>query len=427
MKAVKITLSALMILIFISGPAYSQGSDTKTTVYNKFSVELNGGLLSHYGDVKRYRYYPGDELSFGGGFGLNYHITPLLTLRGSFLAGQLVGEMPRSDRHFENNFMEYTFNGIINFNQLFAPNSRSNEFFSIYGVAGVGLISYRSKLMTISSDQVLESYGYASDGTTKEDRITDMTIPLGIGLKFRLSERFDIGIESAFRATKTDKLDAVNRSFSDNDVYNYTSLGITIRLGSNTKTPYWASAAETVYPGDVDRMDQLAKQYSEIQENVVQLEQTIEEQDYDKDIAELRQGVSTLEEKNNELSMRVHQMQERFGVGTGASTAALLSVYFKLNSAALDAANYERVAAAARFMQANPDLQIELVGHADSSGPDRFNRILAERRAQTVHDALVNDFRIDASRLSISNRGTEDPMSDNNTNVNRRVDFMIVE
>ncbi|MFO7977734.1 MAG: OmpA family protein [Bacteroidales bacterium] len=416
-----------MILIFISGPSYSQGSDTKTTVYNKFSVELNGGLLSHYGDIKRYRYYPGDELSFGGGFGLNYHVSPLLTLRGSFLAGQLVGEMPRDDRHFENNFMEYTFNGIINFNQLFAPNSRSNEFFSIYGVAGVGVISYRSQLMTISNDQVLDSYGYASDGTTKEDRVTDMTIPFGMGLKFRLSERFDVGIESAFRATKTDRLDAVDRGRTAHDMYNYTSVGITIRLGKNTKTPYWASAAETVYPGDVQRMDKLANQVSAAEEKVVQLEQTIEEQDYDKDITELRQGVSALEEKNNELSMRMHQMHDRMGVNADASTAALLSVYFNLNSAALDATNYERVAAAARFMQANPDVNIELVGHADSSGPDRFNRILSERRAQTVHDALVNDFRIDTSRLSVSYRGTEDPMSDNNTDVNRRVDFKVVE
>jgi outer membrane protein OmpA-like peptidoglycan-associated protein len=428
LKAVTITLKTFLILIFFCGNIYAQGSGVGNTDYNRFSVDLNAGLMSHYGDIKENPYWPASqELSFGGGLGLNYHFSPVFTLRGNFLTGSLVGRNTDLNRHFENNFMELSVNSVFNFSQLFVPNSPNNERVSVYGVLGIGTIGYRTKLMTLDTDQVLNTYGYSADGNTAEDRHWDMVVPFGLGVKFRVSDRIDLGLETAFRYTQTDKLDAVNRVFSKNDMYNATTLGLTIRLGRNTNSAYWASAAQAMYPGDVQRMDRLANRYSEVQEKVVRIEQQMDAQDYDKDIAELRQMVQSLERKNNELTMRLHNMQEQIGTGTVAGTAALLSVYFRINSAALDATNYERVAAAARFLQANPEVKLELVGHTDHTGPDRFNMILSERRAKAVYDALVNDFRIDADRLSISYRGPADPQSQQNNSINRRVDFIVVE
>lgn len=425
MKAVKFTFKTLLILLIFTASANAQVSDVSLPVYNKFSLDLNAGMPSHFGDVKANPYWPStQELSFGGGLGLNYHLSPVLSLRAGFLTGKLMGENEVNDWQFENSFMEYSLNTVFNFNQLFVPSSPVNRVFSVYGVLGVGVVGYRTTLSTFDGGTVLQTYGRSEDGLTNESREWDMVIPFGLGVRFRLSDRIDLGLESAFRYTKTDKLDGVNRVFSATDMYNYTSLGVNIRLGRNTESPTWAA---TMYPAESQRIDGMSTRFNEVQEDVVRIRQSMDAQNYDEDISELRQLVENLDKKNNELTMRLHNLQSQLGADGGASAAALLSVYFKINSAALDAGNYERTAAAARFMQANPLLKIEIVGHADNSGPDRFNRILSERRAQAVHDALVNDFRIDASRLTISFRGPDAPMSEENSNINRRVDFVIVE
>ncbi|MFT7599906.1 MAG: outer membrane protein OmpA-like peptidoglycan-associated protein [Acidimicrobiales bacterium] len=67
-----------------------------------------------------------------------------------------------------------------------------------------------------------------------------------------------------------------------------------------------------------------------------------------------------------------------------------------------------------------PDQSVEVVGHADSTGDRAPNQRLSERRAQAVTDYLVAN-GIDASRLTWSGQGEDDPIADNNTDEGRRL------
>jgi len=126
----------------------------------------------------------------------------------------------------------------------------------------------------------------------------------------------------------------------------------------------------------------------------------------------------------------------------GAKGAFMPSVYFDFNSSKVSYANYERLAAVASLLQANPNYKLRVIGYADTVGNSENNHKIALRRANAVIDALVNMFSVDASRLTAESKGEDAPLADesmkvtettadgqvisnNLSRMNRRVEFVI--
>lgn len=396
--------------------------------YNRVSIGLTGGLLSPFSDIKQNSYFPAiDELTFGGGAKIEYHISPAFGLRGQFLLGNLSGIDDSQDRYFKAELWEANFSGVVSFSKLLSPRWTKNDRIDIYGVLGLGMVSYRSRLFNSLTDVVVSTFGYNSTGTQKENRLNDLVIPLGMGVRFNLTNRIDLEFESGFRMTQSDRLDALRRVFSNYDAYNYTSIGIVFKLGKNNRSMKWASPSAIMYPGDVTRMDYLVERVTEVDRRVEGVDQRMIQSPYSREIEELRRQVQALDQRQNDLGSRVATLADQRSGVTGASVASLMGVFFRLNSAAIDNLNYERIASAARFMNANPQVRIELIGHTDITGPSAFNFQLSERRARAVYEVLVNDFKINPDRLTISHRGPNDPLSRQNLSINRRVDFKVIE
>jgi hypothetical protein len=96
--------------------------------YCKFSAELNAGTLTPFGDVKQNPYWPAaEEFSLGGGLRLNYHISPIFTLQGSFMAGNLSGFSDSKGLEFKSSLRELSLKGKINFTQAFSPGNPLNS------------------------------------------------------------------------------------------------------------------------------------------------------------------------------------------------------------------------------------------------------------------------------------------------------------
>ncbi len=76
-----------------------------------------------------------------------------------------------------------------------------------------------------------------------------------------------------------------------------------------------------------------------------------------------------------------------------------------------------------------PFLKIEIHGHTDNIGNDRFNNNLSNQRAKSVYNYLVSQ-GIDEARISSKGFGRKKPVADNSTDEgrqkNRRVEFLIV-
>src|SRR5213078_3268768 len=64
-------------------------------------------------------------------------------------------------------------------------------------------------------------------------------------------------------------------------------------------------------------------------------------------------------------------------------------VLFDFNKATLKPGAREKLARVAGILLAQPGIMMSAEGHTDSIGSDSYNQSLSERRAQSVHDYLV--------------------------------------
>ena len=82
----------------------------------------------------------------------------------------------------------------------------------------------------------------------------------------------------------------------------------------------------------------------------------------------------------------------------------------------------------AQALQDNPKINVEVQGHADSQGDDKFNLKLSNSRAASVRTYLIKK-GVDSSRMTSKGYGENQPISDNRTEIgrsqNRRVEFVI--
>ena len=76
--------------------------------------------------------------------------------------------------------------------------------------------------------------------------------------------------------------------------------------------------------------------------------------------------------------------------------------------------------------QTDPDLNVEIEGHACSVGPTPYNQALGDRRARAVRDYLVNTLKVASTRLRIVSYGETRPAHDNRQEVTRKLNRRVV-
>lgn len=83
-----------------------------------------------------------------------------------------------------------------------------------------------------------------------------------------------------------------------------------------------------------------------------------------------------------------------------------------------------------QFMNDNPKISIEVIGHTDKTGDERQNVRLSEFRARAVANWLFNN-GINPDRIQTSGKGSSEPVAGNNTEEgkaqNRRIEIVVVE
>ena len=112
----------------------------------------------------------------------------------------------------------------------------------------------------------------------------------------------------------------------------------------------------------------------------------------------------------------------------GCEIVKLRNVYFGFDSALLLATARSMLDVSASALKRHPDLQVEIVGFADSRGPESYNMKLSERRADAVRQYLENA-GVDSSRLTSRGYGeSHDGASDLSANglaQSRRVELRV--
>ncbi len=84
--------------------------------------------------------------------------------------------------------------------------------------------------------------------------------------------------------------------------------------------------------------------------------------------------------------------------------------------------------ALAERLQANPQEKVRLVGHTDSTGSERFNNTLSEKRAEAVARVLES-MGVAREQIEIAGEAFRKPLDNNRLKEgrarNRRVDFSL--
>lgn len=107
-----------------------------------------------------------------------------------------------------------------------------------------------------------------------------------------------------------------------------------------------------------------------------------------------------------------------------------LMVNFDFDRSEVKSEYFSEIEEVADFMAQFPDIDIELEGHTDSRGTAAYNQNLSERRVAAVRQVMINRFKVQASRVSVSGLGESKPIAKNETDAgraqNRRVMTVII-
>lgn len=103
-------------------------------------------------------------------------------------------------------------------------------------------------------------------------------------------------------------------------------------------------------------------------------------------------------------------------------------IYFDVNKDVVKPESYGTLKDIAAVLNEVPDVKVKIVGHTDSDGQDAANLDLSKRRAASVKAELAKSFGVNADRLVTDGMGESQPVSPNDTPVNkalnRRVEFI---
>jgi len=105
-------------------------------------------------------------------------------------------------------------------------------------------------------------------------------------------------------------------------------------------------------------------------------------------------------------------------------------VYFDTNMYNINTASQETLDKLSAILMENPDTNVIVVGHTDSSGAAEYNMALSEKRANAVTNYFVGTKSLNQLRFTTNWFGEEQPTHDNTTPEgrakNRRVNVVIV-
>jgi outer membrane protein OmpA-like peptidoglycan-associated protein len=107
----------------------------------------------------------------------------------------------------------------------------------------------------------------------------------------------------------------------------------------------------------------------------------------------------------------------------------LKNIFFEFDKYELSEKSTVELEEVRNFLKVNPMLQVEIGGHSDNVGSEKYNQQLSEKRAQEVFNHLILS-GIPKTQLAFKGYGSSKPVANNNSEenraLNRRISFIIL-
>lgn len=429
-----------------------------------------------------------NELGYNGGILAGYQFNNVWALEGNLSYAVLNGTKRSRYWWFTADVWQWDIGTRVNLLNAFSPTTVESRKWDLYANGGLGLSAFRARrhwlINGVSTDPIQNAEGYETHRNylvdlknVKKRRTIEAALYLGIGASYRLNSKIDLFVDLRTHFLNTDKLDATQLGNSGKDSYLNASAGVIYHISGTEKTrkvdednpqvkldeilakfedgdadgvPNYQDkdlntpAGVKVYPdgtaidtdgdGVPDYKDQeKISPCKEVDANGVS-------KDSDKD------GVADCNdvEPNTKAGAQVDGKGKAIAVSSTVAPASIAQagnqasslsagamsglppVFFPMNSSSISYKNYESLTQVAQFLKANPSAKLIIAGNSDKVGTEEYNKVLAQKRAQSVVDYLVKNNGIEASRLSIVSNGSSATISTKrNSQQDRRVDFLL--
>jgi OOP family OmpA-OmpF porin len=431
-------------VILITGNAQAQEMTTMSTgtlvPLSTWSIGVNAGVLTPLSPLGGKNDFSNWKANLGYGLYIKKQFTPGFSLRLDGVRGKLSGD---NSEPFESGLTpssavnkfetDLTYSGSLNavVNLLNLDMFKKENNVQLYASAGAGLAGYKVKTSATSTGALVD---YAGDKT-----ISELIIPVGLGAKFRVSEKINLDLGWTVNYVDGDNLDGVYRQ--DNDKYSYGYAGLEFALGAG-KQKAWhnpvaltydealaAKQAANAMRGDLDAAKvENAKLRSEMND-------LLKDTDGDGVADKLDKCPDTpsgtvVDGSGCPLKVPAPVVQEKVIITEADRKVvadAIKNLEFDLGKSTIRAKSYTTLnRVAALLIQKN--FSLKLAGHTDNTGSDALNMALSKDRAEAIRSYLVSQ-GANASRIEATGYGEEQPIASNKTAAgrqkNRRVEFTL--
>ena len=443
--------------------------------------------------VTPYYAWLSSDVESKGGYGVGIHarksLDHLFSLRGDLLYARSNGDNGEGDdgnRRFESRWFSGTIFGVVTLNNFtFKGDTRNVNIFLMAG-AGANYFS-NSHQCSGESNTVVTNAGrfgctqgvpqpFNSERNGEVEREFQTHAAFGTGINFRISPRFNLGVEYQALVPLGNRADlADGYDVGDfRDVQNVAGLSLNFNIGNPARTTeprYWTNAFTPVKEdiASLNRRVDEATNDSDGDGIVNSIDQEPDTPvgvpvdsrgrtlDSDKDgvpdyrdlepFFPPRQGEEVDADGvvmvRNDAPLTQTEIQSMIDtsiaraiaegnmsnsttrINTAGGAIYLPMIYFNLNSSDVKYEDYGQLASIARVMTANPGMRLVVRGYTDRTGNVDTNRRLSYRRARSVINHLVENGGIDRERLILQYRGEEEAIVPlDNSRVNRRVEFL---
>lgn len=383
-----------------------------------------------------------NPFSWGASATLGKQLNSKIAIRADYLYGNL-----KSEGHFvrenpDGSFYENDLKSNVDFMEVALLLKMSiNDFFyskspkhlrELYLFGGGAYTMYRTQI-TDTDGKFVTGTGFSASGD-QEAMAAMFAVPLGVGVTYKLDKKdiVNLNAEFGYRFGQSDELDGGLTNNASH--YTFSSLGLLVNLGKPTLTPQKITTdqvKEDLEEGLNNKLDKEMKERIAAETNPLKEELT-------KQSAQVAENQQQLEILQEEMEARTNAIKEQIVESTGGSGGSggfagrgsvggidLNSVYFAFNSTYITPAMEREIAVIAKVLKKNKNLKCEVVGNSSNVGSPEYNMQLSQKRAEAVYNLLVDEFKIDESRLTLVNKGLDEPLADNIKRINRRVDLII--
>ena len=428
----KITLAIIALVGMQLATNAQESTETMSTDFNKWSVELTGGVNKPVRPVSGGSFTNTPSLYTVTG-GVRYMFNEKVGLKGGIAYNSF--ENDDNSNEFNTALYNFSLEGVINAGNILGFREWTNTF-NVLVHGGMGYSA-----LTTDAPAVERDFGDADQmlsfmvGVTPQVRISDR-----IALVADLTAVGNVRQDLTFNGTPA----GGTRGFDG--FYVNATAGINIYLGKAEKHADWYSSKNVAEEQIADLQNRLAK----VETDLIDTDQDGVADYLDREpntisgVAVNTKGVAVDKNKNgvpDELESTLDNRYAKKG-DIPTSTPAIASgddvikkliedgyvnVYFQFNSTKPETYSLESINYLIKYMTENSGASAQLVGYADEIGNPATNQRLSERRAQKVKDIMVAA-GISASRLTATGNG-EDASVDKNSaparQLVRRVTFKL--